>query len=126
MQTRLLLPALALLAACGPQPPTISAISYSPLAVPVGQTTALVIMFSYVDADRDTAESGYSMVDPSGAITTYPHMPLAGTSSTTLKAMASLSISVTPPIPGPYSFEVWVTDLADQESNHLGGVFKAD
>jgi len=126
MRTRLLLPALALLAACGPQPPTISAISYGPLAAPVGQATALVITFSYVDPDRDAAESGYSMVDPSGVSTTYPHMPLAGTSSTTLKAMASLSINVTPQLPGQYSFEVWVTDLADLESNHLGGVFKAD
>ena len=40
--------------------------------------------------------------------------------------VATLSINLTPTMRGQYSFEIWVADLTDLESNHLSGVFKVD
>lgn len=116
----------ALLVGCGPQPPSISNLTYGPLATPVGLPATIALSFSYVDQNMDTAEYGYLTVDPSGVTSTYPNLPLVGSSSTTVKAMATFSINITPMMRGQYAFEVWVIDLTDLESNHLGGVFKAD
>lgn len=111
---------------CGPQPPSISNLSYGPLAAAVGLPVTIALTFTYVDQNMDTAEYGYLTVDPSGATSTYPRLPLVGSSSATIKAMETLSINLTPTMRGQYSFEIWVADLTDLESNHLSGVFKVD
>lgn len=126
MRSALLLIALLILGGCGPQPPTISNLTYGPLASPVGLPAAIAITFTYADQNMDTAEYGYLTVDPSGVTSVYPRVPLVGSSSATAKAMATLSINFTPTLRGQYTFEIWVIDLSDLESNHLSGVFKVD
>ena len=123
---RLALLLIALLIGCGPLPPAISNLTYGPLAASVGLPAAISITFTYVDQNMDTAEYGFLTVDPSGATSVYPRVPLVGSSSATAKAMTALSINFTPMLRGQYSFEIWVVDLTDLESNHLGGVFKVD
>jgi hypothetical protein len=121
--------ALAFAAGCSDEsdqgsPPSISDLTYAPTTVTVGQLTTITGTFSFTDPDGDLKEMTASLTPPAGQPQTLPAQALQNEAGQT-SGMAQLQLVLQPPLAGTYSFEVWLTDDAGNDSNHLTGTFEA-
>ena len=82
-----------------------------------GESTKLTGTIDFVDADGDLKTLFISFLTPNG-IEQVVDTPIAGVEGLD-KGSITVGPTFTPLIVGPHEFEFWVTDKADNESNHL-------
>lgn len=106
------------------QGPTISALTYSPKNMAVGQSNTISGTMLFADPDGDLDELAASILLPSGArqdIAPTKIQSVAGMKSGPL----SWSMLIRPPVAGTYSLDLHVEDAAGHASNTMTAVITA-
>jgi hypothetical protein len=106
------------------EPPTISALTYTPEVVSVGELTSLSGSLHFEDADGDLLELHMEIGDGSGRSLVVTATPISGVAGLTAGTV-TLSLMVTMPSAGPHVLRVWVRDAQGQDSNALEGTLDA-
>lgn len=104
--------------------PSISMLAYGPMAVSVGQQTAITGTLEFVDDDADVATLGIELTLPGGSRQALPLVDIEHAPGQTTDTV-SFSLLLVPPRAGEYAFDLWLVDLAGQESNRLTGSLEA-
>ena len=103
--------------------PSIQALDYGPETATVGQQVSVVGTFAFRDPDRDIGHIAFLIVAPDDSVQEVPpqEVPsLRGQRSGTVE----FTLNLEPTMAGDHTFEVWVLDDTDFESNHLEGVLQ--
>jgi len=119
--------ACILLTACASDdgtPPKISALTYDPMTVTHGQAATVAGTFTFDDDDGDLAELGAEVTLPDQTKQMLPMTDLRGVGDMTTGTLG-FQMQIIPPTAGTYSFSLWITDDADNESNRLDGTLAA-
>lgn len=122
MRTALLLCSCLALVACASDDdttaPTISNLTFSPAALPVGQQTTVSGTIAFTDPDGD--------LDQLGAEITLPDQSKQALAMTDLQNVGTMTdgsiawaLIVVPPAAGTYRLQIWITDLDGHASNRL-------
>jgi len=98
--------------------PTISALTFAPATVPVGQTTAVSGSFQFADDDGDVDQLEVAVTAPGGAAQTLPPVAIQGVAGQTAGAV-TWAVQLTPPTAGDYLLDITVVDAAQHTSNTL-------
>ena len=119
--------ACILLSACASDDgtsPNISALTYSPNTATPGQVVTVTGTFTFDDDDGDLAELGAEVTLPDQTKQMLPMTDLRGVGDMTTGTLG-FQMQIIPPTAGTYSFSLWITDDADNESNRLDGTLAA-
>ena len=116
-----------LLAACGPSPPYIQNLAYSPNAALVGVQESITGSVSYSDPDNDISQTVLTLYDPSNSVVLMtPPTPIQNVGQGVV-GMVPFSIDMwTPAVAGPHRFELYIIDLAGHPSNILSGPIRVN
>jgi len=104
----------------GGDPPTITALTYSPDAIPAAQQSAIHGTLQFEDPDADLTQLGAAVTLPDGTVQDLPLTGLKGYAGQAT-GQVTLTLAIVPPVAGTYGFEVWVIDAEDHASNRLQG-----
>jgi hypothetical protein len=99
-------------------PPTIANLQLAPTTLLAGSYNPVTASLTFVDPDADVLGLGVELELPDGSIQELPLTDVqnsAGTSEGTVQ----ITLSIIPPAPGSYRFELWLEDAMGHESNHL-------
>lgn len=125
--TRMILLA-TLLAACGSDggsPPTISALTYSPMTATRGVQATIAGTFTFDDKDGDLAQLAAEVTLPDSSKQNLPMTDIRNVGDTKQGTLGFQMILI-PPTAGAYQFALWVTDDGDNDSNRLTGTITAN
>ena len=121
MRTTLLLCSCLSLVACASDDttaPTISNLTFSPNALPVGQQTTVSGMVTFSDPDGDLDQLGVEITLPDQSKQTLPMTDLQNVGSMTDGAIA-WALIIALPTAGAYRMSLWITDVDGHDSNRL-------
>lgn len=125
MDRRALLLGIVLWAGCGPEPPFIRELKYSPNAALLNLETTISGMVAYTDQDNDISQSIIELSDPSGVTTTSPRLPIDNAGMGVV-GMVNFTIKFTPNVTGTWTFKISLIDLSERYSNKLSGIIKVN
>ena len=114
----------ALLAGCGSDsassgtPPTISALSITPMDVTVGMSNTLTASLTVDDPEGDESEVDVTIKIPSGASQALPPTMIQGAGATTAVPL-QVFLVLDPPTAGAYDLTFQCTDAEGNQSNAL-------
>ena len=103
--------------------PVISALTFSPTTVTVGQSSMVMASFMFSDIDGDVKESHTSLTTPSGDTQMFDPTPLSASGAKTGTISATLTLTL--PTAGKYVFVITLVDEAGNESNAVTGTLTA-
>lgn len=117
---------LALLAllfgGCGPEPPSIRMLAYTPNAGFVAPDETMINgSFLYSDPDQDVSQWVAELSDPNNNLVARTPPTPGQSVSQGITGTANFTLTFTAGTTGLYHFSVWLVDLAGHESNHLSG-----
>jgi hypothetical protein len=119
----------ALLAGCSSggdgKPPSIAALTFSPMTVPTGQQSTVNGSFTFTDEDGDTDQLGIDVTLPDNSSETLPMSDLQNVGDMT-EGTIMFVVFFAPPAAGSYKFAIFITDEGDNESNKLMGTLTAN
>ncbi|HEY5945697.1 MAG TPA: hypothetical protein VIV40_09410 [Kofleriaceae bacterium] len=121
MRTMLLLCSCLTIAACTSDdttPPTISNLTFSPNALPVGQQTTINGTIGFADPDGDLDQLGVEITLPDQSKQALPMTDLQNVGTMTDGTIA-WALIIAPPAAGAYHLSLWITDVDGHASNHL-------
>jgi hypothetical protein len=117
--------ALAAVAACGPEPPQIRDLLYSPNAGLVSVSTSITGSVAYSDPDNDVSQYVAVVKSPSGdTLYQSPPLPITSVGQGPLGEVQFEAGPLVPRVSGVHLLQVWVVDLLGQQSNVLEGPFR--
>jgi hypothetical protein len=105
--------------------PYIEGLSYSPEVVTVGQSNTITGYFAFDDPDGDVGRIAFRITDPnqrSRDLDPQEVPNLRGQKSGTVQ----FNLSFVPEEAGAHTFEVWLIDDTEFESNYLMGEVEAE
>jgi hypothetical protein len=111
---------------CGPAPPTIRMLQYSPNAGFVNEDNKISGTVLYADADQDVSQGVIEVSYPDNQLV-FRSEPIPVTGVAGIQGTATFSLelkAVEVNKTGIYHFSVWIVDLLALESNHLTGDFR--
>ena len=121
MRTALLLCSCLSLVACASDDttaPTISNLTFSPTALPVGQQTTVSGTVAFSDPDGDLDQLGVEVTLPDQTKQALPMTDLQNVGTMTDGSIA-WALIIVPPTGGTYHMSLWITDRDGHTSNHL-------
>lgn len=121
MRTALLLSSCLSLVACASDDttaPTISNLTFSPTALPVGQQTTVSGTVTFTDPDGDLDQLGVEVTLPDQTKQALPMTDLQNVGTMTDGSIA-WALIIVPPTGGTYRMSLWITDVDGHASNHL-------
>jgi len=115
------------LGACGPEPPSIRDLKYSPNAALVGMQTTISGTVAYTDNNNDISQSVVELYAPNGAlISMTPPTPIMNVGMGVV-GMVNFDITMwTPDTAGIHHFQIYIIDLTGAPSNKLQGVIRVN
>jgi hypothetical protein len=116
---------LLLLAACGPQPPYLRDLKYTPNAALVNVEATISGMVAYSDPDNDISQTVLELYPPTGMPIISPRLPIENVGQGVV-GNVTFNLKFTPMMPGVWKFNIFIIDLQDQESNRLEGIVKVN
>jgi hypothetical protein len=120
---RFLILAVALLAGCGDDPPSIRDLTYSPNAGIVGMQSTINGTVAYTDQDNDISQSQLELISPSDVKNTSSPVPIMNVGQGVVGTV-NFTLMFTPDVPGNWHFNVWIIDLQGRPSNMLNGTLR--
>ena len=124
-----LLVAAALLGGCSDEDPgtapAISDLTYDPASGTAGAQVTITGQFTFSDPDADVESYTIELAGPGNLAQTIGPQVLQGAAGVN-SGPITLALMLGPPVAGTYSFDVWLTDAAGNESNRLTGTFVAE
>jgi hypothetical protein len=121
MRTKLLLCSCLSLVACtsdDTSAPSISNLTFSPNALPVGQQTNVTGTITFSDPDGDLDQLGVEVTLPDQSKQSLPMTKLQNVGAMTDGTIA-WTLIIAPPKPGAYRMSLWITDIDGHDSNRL-------
>jgi hypothetical protein len=121
MRTALLLSSCLSLVACASDDttaPTISNLTFSPTALPVGQQTTVSGTVAFSDPDGDLDQLGVEVTLPDQTKQALPMTDLQNIGTMTDGSIA-WALIIVPPTGGTYRMSLWITDADGHASNRL-------
>jgi hypothetical protein len=112
MRTALLLCSCLSLVACASDDttaPTISNLTFSPTALPVGQQTTVSGTVAFSDPDGDLDQLGVEVTLPDQSKQSLPMTDLQNVGTMTDGTIA-WALIIAPPAAGTYRMSLWITD----------------
>jgi hypothetical protein len=124
---RTTLVACLLLTACTDDgtPPEISALTYTPDTVTVGVASTVTGSIAFDDVDGDLSRLNVELIGPDSQLHSIP--------SANITALGDLKTGTLPfqmvfgpPTAGDYTFNIWISDDAGNDSNKLDGLLTVE
>jgi len=123
-----LLVAAALLGGCSDEDPgtapAISDLTYDPASGTAGAQVTITGQFTFSDPDADVESYTIELAGPGNLAQTIGPQVLQGAAGQT-SGSVGITLILTPPVAGDYTFDVWLSDVAGNESNRLTGTYTA-
>jgi hypothetical protein len=114
-----LLASLVLGACANGTAPEISALTYTPETVSIGQSTVSGSI-TFDDPDGDLANLNLEITTPDGQVQTIPSANIAAIGDATTGSLPFAMVFI-PPAIGDYTFQLWISDDEGNDSNRLDG-----
>ncbi len=121
-----LLPLLVVLGGCENEPPFIRDLKYSPNAALVGKETSISGTITYTDVDNDISQSVVELINPKGMAQVSPRTPIENVGGGVVGSVGFTIEKWIPDQTGTWTFNVFLIDLADHQSNKLDGIIKVN
>jgi hypothetical protein len=98
--------------------PSISDLSLVPATLTAGQPNVMKAQLSFVDPDADVSDLIIAIELPDRSRQMAPPSDVIGSAGKT-EGTAGVNLTIMPPDPGTYHFELWLKDANGAESNRL-------
>ncbi len=102
----------------GPVAPTVSALEYTPTMIQAHQPASITGTYRFHDDNGDFASAHLAVTAPGQDRVEEQPRPIPGGPT---DGVGRFSINLVDPVPGTYTFEVWVSDQAGHVSTGLSG-----
>jgi|GEM_PF-3437511 len=127
MRLSIFLVCTGLLAGCGPEPPSIRDLKYSPNAALVGMQTTISGSIAYTDNNNDISQSVVELYAPNGSlISMTPPTPIMNVGMGVVGTVSFDITMWTPDTVGIHHFQIYINDLTGAQSNKLQGVIRVN
>ncbi|MBN4050420.1 hypothetical protein JYT28_01590 [Desulfobulbus sp. AH-315-M07] len=100
--------------------PTISNLAYGPATAAVGEQPTISGTLTFGDPDADASKFAVSVTTPSGASQELPPADAPGVLGLASGEML-FALILNAAEAGQYTFDIWLVDETDRESNRLSG-----